>query len=78
MYSTARDVTTIFTTLNFGNEGRHDASLMGGTGEAEHGSAKIKPEHLGSLDTQPIREVVEELLESGREAFEMRRLKYGF
>jgi hypothetical protein len=58
-----------------------DAELIVGlspTGEAEHGSAKIKPEHLGSLDSQPIRELVEELLEGGREAFEMRRLKYGF
>ena len=58
-----------------------DAELIVGlspTGEAEHGSAKIKQEHLGSLDSQPIRELVEELLEGGREAFEMRRLKYGF
>jgi DNA repair ATPase RecN len=58
-----------------------DAELIVGlspTGEAEHGSARIKPEHLGSLDSQPIRELVEELLEGGREAFEMRRLKYGF
>jgi len=58
-----------------------DAELIVGlspTGEAEHGSAKIKPEHLGSLDSRPIRELVEELLEGGREAFEMRRLKYGF
>jgi DNA repair ATPase RecN len=58
-----------------------DAELIAGlspTGEAEHGSAKIKPEHLGSMDSRPIRELVEELLEGGREAFEMRRLKYGF
>ena len=58
-----------------------DAELIVGmspTGEAEHGSAKIKPEHLGSLDSRPIRELVEELLEGGKEAFEMRRLKYGF
>jgi DNA repair ATPase RecN len=58
-----------------------DAELIVGlspTGEAEHGSAKIKPEHLGSMDSRPIRELVEELLEGGREAFEMRRLKYGF
>jgi DNA repair ATPase RecN len=58
-----------------------DAELIVGlspTGEAEHGSARIRPEHLGSLDSQPVRELVEELLEGGREAFEMRRLKYGF
>lgn len=59
-----------------------DAELIAGlspTGEAEQqGTAEIKPEHLGSLDSRPIRELVEELLEGGREAFEMRRLKYGF
>ena len=58
-----------------------DAELIVGlspSGEAEHGSAKVKPEHLGSLDSRPVRELVEELLEGGREAFEMRRLKYGF
>jgi len=58
-----------------------DAELIVGlspSGEAEHGSATVRPEHLGSLDSRQIRELVEELLEGGREAFEMRRLKYGF
>jgi DNA repair ATPase RecN len=72
----------VFATHNANIPVLGDAELIVGlspTGEAEqHGSAAIKPEHLGSLDSQPIRELVEELLEGGREAFEMRRLKYGF
>lgn len=32
----------------------------------------------GSIDSARVRELVEEILEGGREAFEMRRLKYGF
>jgi DNA repair ATPase RecN len=36
-------------------------------------------EHLmGSIDMQPVREMVEEILEGGKTAFEMRRQKYGF
>ena len=34
--------------------------------------------HMGSIDMQPVREMVEEILEGGRTAFEMRREKYGF
>jgi hypothetical protein len=33
---------------------------------------------MGSIDVPAVRELVEELLEGGKEAFEMRRLKYGF
>lgn len=35
-------------------------------------------EVLGSIDSQPVRALVEEILEGGKVAFEMRRLKYGF
>lgn len=58
-----------------------DAELIVGleaAGEAREGHADVQPEHLGSLDSRPIRELVEELLEGGREAFEMRRIKYGY
>ncbi|MDE0099768.1 MAG: hypothetical protein OXM87_09210 [Truepera sp.] len=48
------------------------------SGEAEGGKANIAPEHMGSTDTDPVRELVEEILEGGRDAFKMRRLKYGF
>lgn len=33
---------------------------------------------MGSIDMQPVREMVEDILEGGKTAFEMRRLKYGF
>ena len=36
------------------------------------------PAHMGSIDAAPVREFVEEILEGGKVAFEMRRLKYGF
>ena len=58
-----------------------DAELIVGlsaSGEAERGHARMAPEHMGSLDSRPVRELVEEILEGGREAFEMRRRKYGF
>lgn len=59
-----------------------DAELIIGltaTGEAgQEGKARMPEEHMGSIDTSLVRELVEEVLEGGREAFEMRRLKYGF
>ena len=58
-----------------------DAELIVGlaaTGEAEHGRARIAPEHMGSIDATPVRELVEEILEGGKDAFERRRRKYGF
>jgi len=33
---------------------------------------------VGSIDSRPVRELVEEILEGGKEAFERRRRKYGF
>ncbi len=48
------------------------------SGEAEEGQAKISRNHMGSIDSLPVRELVEEILEGGKDAFEMRRSKYGF
>ena len=31
-----------------------------------------------TIDNKAVREMVEEVLEGGKDAFEMRRLKYGF
>lgn len=45
-------------------------------GEIGRGRANLPEEHMGSLDTRTVREIVEEILEGGRNAFEMRRLKY--
>lgn len=42
------------------------------------GHARMAPEHMGSIDDRPVRELVEEILEGGKEAFERRRRKYGF
>ena len=71
----------IFSTHNANIPVLGDAELIVGLsafGEAAYGRARIAPEHMGSLDSQPVRELVEEILEGGKEAFEMRRRKYGF
>lgn len=71
----------IFSTHNANIPVLGDAELILGltpTGEAEGGRARIAPEHMGAIDAQPVRELVEDLLEGGKDAFEKRRLKYGF
>lgn len=71
----------IFSTHNANIPVLGDAELIVGlsaSGEAEHGHARMAPEHMGSIDSKPVRELVEEILEGGKEAFEMRRRKYGF
>ena len=58
-----------------------DAEMIVGltpSGEADGGTARIAAEHVGSIDARPVRELVEEILEGGKEAFERRRRKYGF
>lgn len=58
-----------------------DAELIVGltaSGEAKEGHVRIATEHMGSIDYQPVRELVEDILEGGKDAFEMRRSKYGF
>ncbi len=71
----------IFSTHNANIPVLGDAELIIGLaalGEANGGHARIAPEHMGSIDDQPVRELVEEILEGGKEAFERRRRKYGF
>jgi len=71
----------LFSTHNANIPVLGDAELIVGlsaTGEAEHGRARVAPEHMGSIDDKPVRELVEEILEGGKEAFERRRRKYGF
>ena len=71
----------IFSTHNANIPVLGDAELILGlnaSGEAEGGKAAIAPEHMGSIDEQSVRELVEEILEGGKAAFETRRLKYGF
>jgi len=58
-----------------------DAELIVGLvarGEAGRGHADIPGDRLGSIDSTGAREFAEEILEGGKDAFELRRLKYGF
>ena len=71
----------IFSTHNANIPVLGDAELIVGlsaAGEADSGRARVAPEHTGSIDSRSVRELVEEILEGGREAFETRRRKYGF
>ncbi len=71
----------VFSTHNANIPVLGDAELILGltaSGEAAEGHAEIAPRHMGSIDSRPVRELVEEILEGGKDAFEMRRSKYGF
>ena len=71
----------IFSTHNANIPVLGDAELVLGlaaSGDAEGGSARIKPRYMGSIDARPVRELIEEILEGGKDAFKTRRLKYGF
>ena len=71
----------VFSTHNANIPVLGDAELILGLtaeGGADEGKAVIEPEHMGSIDTQPVRDLVENILEGGKDAFETRRLKYGF
>ena len=71
----------VFSTHNANIPVLGDAELILGlaaTGEAKEGQARIAPKHMASIDSRPVRELVEEILEGGKVAFEMRRSKYGF
>ena len=71
----------VFSTHNANIPVLGDADLILGlaaSGEGWEGQARIATEHMGSIDSRPVRELVEEILEGGKDAFEMRRSKYGF
>ena len=71
----------IFSTHNANIPVLGDAELILGltpSGGADGGKATVKPEHMGSIDNYQVRELVEGILEGGREAFETRRRKYRF
>ncbi|MCZ2111805.1 MAG: phosphoesterase, partial [Dehalococcoidia bacterium] len=71
----------VFSTHNANVPVLGDAELIIGltaSGEADGGRARIRPEHVGSIDARPVRELVEEILEGGKEAFERRRRRYRF
>lgn len=71
----------IFSTHNANIPVLGDAEMIIGLSApkgTDHGTTRIAEGHSGSLDCQPVRELVEGILEGGREAFEIRRRKYGF
>ena len=71
----------IFATHNANIPVLGDAELILGLrarGEAEAGHAEVPLEHMGSIDSASVRDLVEEVLEGGKEAFRTRQLKYGF
>ncbi|MBN1833498.1 MAG: AAA family ATPase [Deltaproteobacteria bacterium] len=71
----------IFSTHNANVPVLGDAELILGlvpSADSGHEHAEIPIDEMGSIDSEPVCEMVEELLEGGRQAFEMRRLKYGF
>ena len=71
----------IFSTHNANIPVLGDAELILGltaSGSADVGQAEIKQAHMASIDSRPVREFVEEILEGGEAAFELRRSKYGF
>ena len=67
----------VFSTHNANIPVLGDAELIVGLA-ATGGKASIDPKHMGSIDAHPVREMVEEILEGGKDAFERRRRKYGF
>lgn len=71
----------IFSTHNANIPVLGDAELiLGLSTDIQNGAVqgRISDCHMGSIDVQSVREMVEEILEGGKPAFEMRRLKYGF
>ena len=71
----------IFSTHNANIPVLGDAELILGltaSGEAGAGTAHVAPAHRGSIDASSVRELIEEILEGGKDAFERRRRKYGF
>src|SRR6218665_376926 len=71
----------VFSTHNANIPVLGDAELVIGLSTGIQNEAvrgRINEKHMGSIDIQPVREMVEEILEGGKTAFEMRRQKYGF
>ena len=58
-----------------------DAELIVGlvaSGDDKGGQGRVDSRLMGSIDSRPVRELIEEILEGGKDAFERRRRKYGF
>lgn len=71
----------IFSTHNANIPVLGDAELIIGLSTGSQNDivqGPVSDRHMGSIDIQPVREMVEKILEGGKAAFEMRRQKYGF
>ena len=71
----------IFATHNANVPVLGDAELivgMSAKGQSEEGEAVLSAKYMGSIDSRGVRRIVEQVLEGGRQAFELRRKKYGF
>lgn len=71
----------VFSTHNANIPVLGDAELIIGLSTGIQNDAvqgRSSDRYMGSIDMQPVREMVEEILEGGKTAFEMRRQKYGF
>lgn len=67
----------VFSTHNANIPVLGDAELILGL-SASGDNAEIRPGHRGSIDSNSVRDLVEDVLEGGKDAFETRRRKYGF
>ncbi|MGC2632657.1 MAG: AAA family ATPase [Candidatus Cybelea sp.] len=79
--SSKRNRQFIFATHNANIPVLADAELIAGLvpeGEAGSGHATIPLETVGSIDMPNVRDLVGQVLEGGREAFDTRRVKYGY
>ncbi|MCC6358550.1 MAG: AAA family ATPase [Phycisphaerales bacterium] len=71
----------LFSTHNANIPVLGDAELIVGlstAGDQQQVHGRVSSDYMGSIDSPKVQTLVEEILEGGRVAFEMRRLKYGF
>lgn len=68
----------VFATHNANIPVLGDAELIVGLAARNDGGGALTTKHMGAIDSRGVRELVEEVLEGGRRAFELRRQKYGF
>lgn len=69
----------IFATHNANIPVLGDAELIVGlSARNDPSQGALADKHMGAIDSRGVRELVEEVLEGGKRAFELRRLKYGY
>jgi hypothetical protein len=68
----------VFATHNANIPVLGDAELIVGLAARNDGNGAFTAKHMGAIDSRGVRELVEEVLDGGRRAFELRRQKYGF